>query len=147
MHLPGLINQVRYRLRLCDENDIPHGYLFLCPLRDLQGSSPSEFIYPICPAYWSLDPSGALRLGQEEAERLGFPSFTVHMFVGTDSWDDLVYAGIREYHQAKGFDPYSQDVARKLGYPLFEVGVHKTEVSDDELPNGAFCEEVTSHEP
>ncbi|KAJ7197712.1 hypothetical protein C8J57DRAFT_1029209, partial [Mycena rebaudengoi] len=66
--------------------------------------------------YWSLDPSGTERLGSEEAERLGFPSFTVRM-----SWDDLVYAGIREFHEAKGFDPYSQDVAREFGYPLYEV--------------------------
>ncbi|KAJ7231481.1 hypothetical protein C8J57DRAFT_963190, partial [Mycena rebaudengoi] len=71
--------------------------------------------------YWSLDPSGAQHLGSEEAERPGFPSFTVHMAVGAQSWDDLVYAGIREFHQAKGFDPYSQDVVWELGYPLFEV--------------------------
>ncbi|KAJ7231520.1 hypothetical protein C8J57DRAFT_1580734, partial [Mycena rebaudengoi] len=99
----------------------PHGYLFLCPLQDLQGNSPSEFRYPACPAYWSLDPSGARRLGSEEAERLGFPSFTLRMTVRTTSWDDIVYAGIREFHQAKGFDPYSQDVARELGYPLFKI--------------------------
>ncbi|KAJ7278629.1 hypothetical protein C8J57DRAFT_1221474 [Mycena rebaudengoi] len=116
----GLINCVHYRLRLSDE-DIPCGYLFLCPLQDLQGNSPSEFRYPACPAYWSLDPSGAQRLGSEEAERLGFPSFTLRMIVRTTSWDDLVYTGIREFHQAKGFDPYSQDVARELGYPLFKI--------------------------
>ncbi|KAJ7238652.1 hypothetical protein C8J57DRAFT_1193645 [Mycena rebaudengoi] len=117
----GLINSVQYTLRLADKNDIPHGYLFLCPLQDLQGNSPSEFQYPACPAYWSLDPSGAQRLGSEEAERLGFPSFTLDMTVDSRSWDDLVYAGIREFHQAKGFDPYSQDVAREYGYPLYEV--------------------------
>ncbi|KAJ7238637.1 hypothetical protein C8J57DRAFT_1023262, partial [Mycena rebaudengoi] len=71
--------------------------------------------------YWSLDTSGARRLGSEEAERLGFPSFTLRMTVRTTSWDDLVYACIREFHQAKGFDPYSQDVARELGYPLFKI--------------------------
>jgi hypothetical protein len=43
------------------------------------------------------------------------------MFVLTRLWDDFVYSGIREFHQAKGFDPYSQDVVRELGYPLFEV--------------------------
>jgi hypothetical protein len=121
MHLSGLITQVDYRLSLSDENDIPHGYLFLCPLQDLQGNSPSEFRHPACPAYWSLDPSGAQRLGSEEAERLGFPSFTLGMAAITRSWDDLVYAGIREFHQAKGFDPYSQDVARELGYPLYKL--------------------------
>ncbi|KAJ7229382.1 hypothetical protein C8J57DRAFT_1026658, partial [Mycena rebaudengoi] len=71
--------------------------------------------------YWSLDLSGTERLGSEEAERLGFPSLTLHMSVHTRSWDDSVYAGIRDFHQAKGFDPYSQDVARELGYELWEV--------------------------
>ncbi|KAJ7231549.1 hypothetical protein C8J57DRAFT_1016471, partial [Mycena rebaudengoi] len=70
---------------------------------------------------WSLDPSGAQRLGSEEAERLGFPSFTVRMTVDTRSWDDFVYAGIREFYKAKGFDPYSADVARALGYPLYRL--------------------------
>ncbi|KAJ7211459.1 hypothetical protein C8J57DRAFT_1483851 [Mycena rebaudengoi] len=143
----GFIYWVKYSLNLCEANDIPHGYLFLCPLQDLRGSCPSEFRYPACPAYWSLDPSGTQRLGSEEAERLGFPSFTLRTSIWIYSWDDLAYAGIAEFHQAKCFDPYSQDVARELGYPLFEVCVHKTEVSDDDLSNGAFCEEVASHEP
>ncbi|KAJ7231510.1 hypothetical protein C8J57DRAFT_1533586 [Mycena rebaudengoi] len=149
----GLIYSVEYQLRLSDKNDIPHGYSFLCPSQDLQGSSPSEFRYPACPAYWSLDPSGSQRLDSEEAHRLGFPSFTMDMFVLTRLWDDFVYTGIREFHQAKGFDPYSQDVVRELGYPLFEVRVPETggvpgEVQNcDEVPSGAFCEEVTSQEP
>ncbi|KAJ7231556.1 hypothetical protein C8J57DRAFT_180297 [Mycena rebaudengoi] len=117
----GVIDSVVYWLRLSNTNCIPPGYLFLCPLQDLQGNSPSEFRYPACPAYWSLDPSGAQRLGSDEAARLGFPSVTVSMIFTICSWDDHVYTGIREYHQAKGFDPYSQDVARELGYPLFEV--------------------------
>ncbi|KAJ7211440.1 hypothetical protein C8J57DRAFT_1024228, partial [Mycena rebaudengoi] len=71
--------------------------------------------------YRSLDPSGAQRLSSEEAERLGFPSFTVRMSVWTYSWDDLVYADIAKFHQGKGFDPYSQDVARELRYPLYKV--------------------------
>ncbi|KAJ7211456.1 hypothetical protein C8J57DRAFT_1733349 [Mycena rebaudengoi] len=143
----GFIYYVEYTLTVSEENDIPHGYLFLCPLQDLQGNSPLEFIYPACPAYWSLDLSGAQRLGPEEAERLGFPSFALRIAVHTTSWDDLVYAGIREFHQAKGIDPYSQDVARELGFPLYEICVHETEVPDGEMPNGAYCEEVTSHEP
>ncbi|KAJ7238602.1 hypothetical protein C8J57DRAFT_1193621 [Mycena rebaudengoi] len=115
------IDSVEYQLYLSNEDDIPAGYLFLCPLQDLQGNSPSEFRIPACLAYWSLDPSGTERLGSEEAERLGFPSFTVQIFIETRSWDDAVYAGIRKFHQAKGFDPYSQDVAREFRYPLYKV--------------------------
>ncbi|KAJ6555797.1 hypothetical protein B0H19DRAFT_1070961 [Mycena capillaripes] len=37
------------------------------------------------------------------------------------SWDTTVYAGIRQFHKAKGFDLDSQDVARSLGQPLYEL--------------------------
>ncbi|KAJ6631226.1 hypothetical protein B0H10DRAFT_1938742 [Mycena sp. CBHHK59/15] len=36
--------------------------------------------------------------------------------------DGSVYAGLRQFYQGKGFDPYSQDtVARHLGYPLYQL--------------------------
>ncbi|KAJ7107486.1 hypothetical protein C8R44DRAFT_597450, partial [Mycena epipterygia] len=68
-------------------------------------------------AYWSLDPSGAQSLTPEEADRLGFPSIKASTEVRTRSWDASVYAGLRKFHEAKGFDPDSQDVARHLGEP------------------------------
>lgn len=37
------------------------------------------------------------------------------------SWENAVYAGLRQFHEAKGFDPYSREVALELGYPLFRV--------------------------
>ncbi|KAJ6518460.1 hypothetical protein DFH09DRAFT_1331944 [Mycena vulgaris] len=37
------------------------------------------------------------------------------------SWEQIVYSGLREFQQAKGYDPHSQDVARELGYPLYQV--------------------------
>ncbi|KAJ6469706.1 hypothetical protein DFH09DRAFT_487521 [Mycena vulgaris] len=32
-----------------------------------------------------------------------------------------VYSGLRQLYQGKGFDAYSQDVARELGYPLYQM--------------------------
>ncbi|KAJ7476767.1 hypothetical protein FB451DRAFT_247299 [Mycena latifolia] len=37
------------------------------------------------------------------------------------SWDESFYSGLRQFHEAKGFDPYSQDVARHLGHQLFQL--------------------------
>ncbi|KAJ7455174.1 hypothetical protein FB451DRAFT_984505, partial [Mycena latifolia] len=71
--------------------------------------------------YWSLDPSGVERMSLEEAEQLGFPSFELEMKYQGWSWDESVYNGIRQFHQAKGFDPDSQDVALELGHPLFRL--------------------------
>jgi hypothetical protein len=36
-------------------------------------------------------------------------------------WDASFYAGLRQFHQAKGFDPNSQDVARHLGHSLYQL--------------------------
>jgi hypothetical protein len=98
----------------------PPDYLFVCPEKDLQ-TGPSSFRLPDCPAYWSLDPSGAERLGPEEATELGFPSIRLNRYICADAWDADVYAGLHQFHRSKGFDPESQDVAKHLGYPLYQL--------------------------
>ncbi|KAJ7721789.1 hypothetical protein B0H16DRAFT_1790311, partial [Mycena metata] len=95
-------------------------YLFLCPTTDFKTGS-SSFRWPECPAYWSLDPSGLDRLSTEEATQLGFPSFQLTTRVHRDSRDASVYAGLWQFHRAKGFDPESQDVARHLREPLYKI--------------------------
>ncbi|KAJ7618875.1 hypothetical protein DFH06DRAFT_85388 [Mycena polygramma] len=99
--------------------EIPTGFLFLCPTRDFR-TRPSSMGWPDCPAYWSLESSGAHPLSREEAIELGFPTLQFIAKCGGSSWDSSVYAGIRQFHQAKGFDPYSQEVARHLGYTLYQ---------------------------
>ncbi|KAJ7486418.1 hypothetical protein B0H11DRAFT_1621890, partial [Mycena galericulata] len=98
----------------------PAGYLFVCPVDGFQ-TGPTTFRWPGCPAYWSLDPSGAERLSADEAERLGFPSIKIATDVTVNSWDSSVYTGLRKFQQGKGFDPDSQDIARHLGYPLYRL--------------------------
>ncbi|KAJ7017337.1 hypothetical protein C8F04DRAFT_920109, partial [Mycena alexandri] len=71
--------------------------------------------------YWSLDPSGANRLSTEEATRRGFPAIRLTTKVFGHYWDTSVYAGLRQFHRAKGFDPDSQDIALHLGLPLFQL--------------------------
>lgn len=104
-----------------DTDCLPQGYLFLCPLGDLQALIPTSFRHPDCAAYWSLDPSGVQRLSTEEADLLGFPSTKLTMEVQGRYWDGSVYAGLREFHQSKFFDPDTEHVARELGYPLYQV--------------------------
>jgi hypothetical protein len=55
----------------------------------------------------------------EDATALGFPSLSLSTKIWGFSWDESVYAGLRQFHEAKGFDPDSQDVARHLGQPLY----------------------------
>ncbi|KAJ7806630.1 hypothetical protein B0H14DRAFT_3882295 [Mycena olivaceomarginata] len=104
------------------KENIPSGYLFLCSFMDLRAdASPIPFEVPDWAAYWSLDPTGVRRLNTGEAERLGFPSLTFNREISGFSWDGNVYAGLRQYHEAKGFDPDTQELARHLGFPLYKL--------------------------
>ncbi|KAJ7304601.1 hypothetical protein DFH08DRAFT_659856, partial [Mycena albidolilacea] len=71
--------------------------------------------------FWSLDSSGTDRLTLEEATRLGFPTFHCTTEVVGRSWDDGVYKGLREFHRGKGFNPYTQDLARDMKFPLYRL--------------------------
>jgi hypothetical protein len=64
---------------------------------------------------------GDVRLTSEEADNLGFPSITLTTTIPGYSYDASVYAGLRRFHEGKGFDPDSQDVARHLDLPLIEL--------------------------
>ncbi|KAJ7906389.1 hypothetical protein B0H13DRAFT_2506321 [Mycena leptocephala] len=57
----------------------------------------------------------------EDAASLGFPSISLYTEIHGRSWDAGVYAGLQQFHQAKGFDPDSQDVARHLEEPLYQL--------------------------
>lgn len=98
----------------------PEGYLFICPSKDLQ-TGPCSFRWPVCPAYWSLDPLGVERLSEDDAMRLGFSSVQLNTEIFGKSWNAGVYIGLRQFHQANGFDPESQDVAVHLGEQLYQL--------------------------
>ncbi|KAJ7035726.1 hypothetical protein C8F04DRAFT_1097237 [Mycena alexandri] len=101
--------------------DLPAGYLFLCPLTHLQSGTPMGFRFPECVAYWSLDPWGLQKLSVESAQSLGFPSPVLSVHLSGNRWDNAVYAGLQQFHRGKGFDPESQEVARYLDIPLYQL--------------------------
>ncbi|KAF7353276.1 hypothetical protein MSAN_01515500 [Mycena sanguinolenta] len=118
------VDYVHFSLRIADMGCIPEGYLFVCPAQHFRASiAPHAHLYqwPACPAYWSLDPSGAARLSTEDAGILGFPAIHTETVIGGDSWDGSVYQGLLRFHESKGFDPNSWEVAQQFGHPLFEV--------------------------
>ncbi|KAJ7064450.1 hypothetical protein C8F01DRAFT_768315 [Mycena amicta] len=97
-------------------DNAPHGYLFFSPTgsRRLLPKKPFQ-------NFWSLDPQGREQLSWKEARKRGFPKLMIFNDFSTFQWDASVYEEIRAMHIAKGFNPDSQDVARHLGYPLFEL--------------------------
>ncbi|KAF7353163.1 hypothetical protein MSAN_01503800 [Mycena sanguinolenta] len=124
------VDRVKFILQVvpCTDHDIPAGYLFICPPEDFHtDTEPHANLYqwPACPVYWSLDPSGADRLSTEDTKSLGFPAIHIETVIDGYSWDSGVYKGLQRFHEGKGFDPDSQEVARQLGYLLYEVSSNR----------------------
>ncbi|KAJ7732402.1 hypothetical protein B0H16DRAFT_1581240 [Mycena metata] len=124
------------------------GYLFLCPTKDFR-NRPTSFSWPDCPAYWSLEPSGLDRLSVEQATQFGFPAIELTTQVRGKSWDTSVYIGVRQFHQAKGFDPDSQDIAQQMGHPLYQLSGERDSAfahdNDDCFDDGTDEEDMSEH--
>ncbi|KAJ6484646.1 hypothetical protein C8R45DRAFT_1098802 [Mycena sanguinolenta] len=117
----AIVKRVVFQLMISESlQPIPEPYLFLCSAADFQ-MGPSLFRWSDCSAYWSLDPSGTDCLTTEGVSGLGFPSSQMLTGIHAVPWDDSVYAGVRPFQQAKGFDPYLQDAARHLNHPPYRL--------------------------
>ncbi|KAF7364404.1 hypothetical protein MSAN_01101100 [Mycena sanguinolenta] len=141
-----LVHYVKFTLAISETTqNPPNGYLFVPSPKDFE-TSPISVRWPDRPAYWSLDPSGSIPLSPEEASRLGFPSITPITQVYASSWDESVYAGIRKFDESKGFVPESQELAKELGYPLYEVCVQASHDWHDCDYSNSYSEEEYADE-
>ncbi|KAF8196379.1 hypothetical protein K438DRAFT_759377 [Mycena galopus ATCC 62051] len=108
---------VRITIKLTFEGSVaglPPGFLFLyCP--SPLNSKSTDVRNSRSIAYWALDRIGQQRLSAEEAQSLGFPEIKAEIGVHVKSWDSTTYLILRQFHQGKGFDPDSKEVARHLG--------------------------------
>ncbi|KAJ7930780.1 hypothetical protein B0H13DRAFT_1595116 [Mycena leptocephala] len=71
--------------------------------------------------YWAFDPAGLNQLTHEAAEEIGLPTPEFSMDLRVHEWDECNYDMIRDFHVAKGFDPYTRDAAIAMGYPLIDI--------------------------
>ncbi|KAF8203561.1 hypothetical protein K438DRAFT_1820434 [Mycena galopus ATCC 62051] len=110
------------------------GYLFVAPVKDFE-TGPSSFRWPDYPIFWSLDSSGSERLSTGEATNLGFPALQLNTRIRGKFWDADIYAGLRQFHRGKGFNPISEEVAQHVGDQLYSI----SRVTD--LPVGQEDEE------
>ncbi|KAJ7618662.1 hypothetical protein FB45DRAFT_170161 [Roridomyces roridus] len=108
--------------------NLPTGYLLLCPEGTFTVDRRGHYTIPDCPAYWSLDPSGAARLMAEEASKLGFPDLQLELKTAGACWSEDLYTAVCQFYAAKGYGPEGLDVARELGYPIFELACTKQEL-------------------
>ncbi|KAJ6463005.1 hypothetical protein C8R45DRAFT_1108067 [Mycena sanguinolenta] len=68
--------------------------------------------------------------------------------IGGYSWDASVYAGLRQFHQAKGFNSESQDIALYLGHKPYQFSVPFAHIDDEfaDNPSGEDIGRVASEE-
>ncbi|KAJ7697784.1 hypothetical protein B0H16DRAFT_818570 [Mycena metata] len=133
-----MVSAVRYWVKISEPRDTtPPCYLFLCPLGHLRPDTHSGTFNWL--AYWSFDPTGFQRLSADEARVGGLPTIEVGKEVDGIWWDSTVYDGIRQFHEAKGFDPDTQDVAEYLGYPLFKLSSERDEKDNSSNENEDHC--------
>jgi hypothetical protein len=100
-------------------------YLFLFPASLAQDTSDGHLAVRL-PAenetyYWSFDCDGSTKLPPHSIEELGLPQVAFQADAYGRRWDRKIYDTIANFHHTKGFDPYSQDVAIELGYPLLNI--------------------------
>jgi len=118
------VDEIRFMLHLGEW--LPDGYVFLCPLENLREQASSPFNLSTDQAYWCVDPSGASKFSLEDTASRGFPPPELELQVDVRIWKEgRVYRALRQFHQAKGFDPESQGVATHLGYPLYHVSTQR----------------------
>ncbi|KAJ7111338.1 hypothetical protein C8R44DRAFT_799332 [Mycena epipterygia] len=136
-----VINEIEYSISFTHKAGTlsPPGYFFVCPKAHLQAAD-GRFSKPADPAYWALDELGAEPINAVQAELLGFPSFAFGVHATGHYWPSSAYEGLRDFHRGKGFNSESQDVARHLGYSLWEVApdyqpmfAHIDEMNDTEM--------------
>ncbi|KAJ7723909.1 hypothetical protein B0H16DRAFT_1737003 [Mycena metata] len=123
-----LVDEVDFTIVISSPTEVvPPGFLFLCP---------EEFFS------WqgvSNKPAEDQSNGPSEAASLGFPAIQRITKSYGPSWPTSVYAGLRQFHEAKGFDPESQGIARDLRKRLYQLS-HETN------PSFAHVEELSRAE-
>ncbi|KAK1227725.1 hypothetical protein PQX77_009276 [Marasmius sp. AFHP31] len=127
----------------CDYRFDPPYYLFILPPPQLPDKAPDVASWIQAPAessyYWSADPDGKSRMSKAHYMALGLPCFdkSISRSIGPRVWKAEIYDLVRQWQEAKGYDPTTTDFVRSMGYPIVEIlpqdiNCFDTYVEDDE---------------
>ncbi|KAK7013002.1 hypothetical protein R3P38DRAFT_1514587 [Favolaschia claudopus] len=106
--------------------------LSLPPLSAFLTPDGTHLQYPTEQPCW-FDPVRNEPLSMDKAEMLGLPAIELTIDVTSVYIDKSTLQQLREFHQGKGFDPDSQEIAKHLGYALYYFGN-----TGDPLPEPRF---------
>ncbi|KAJ7107547.1 hypothetical protein C8R44DRAFT_858016 [Mycena epipterygia] len=97
-------------------------HLFVCPPDVRQQNGRCTLALPESEHYyWALDSAGKNRLSQNECDHFGLPRLLFRLRPWATFWQPYHYNAIRDFHQAKGFDPDGLDVTHLLALPVVQV--------------------------
>ncbi|KAF7332775.1 hypothetical protein MKEN_00161200 [Mycena kentingensis (nom. inval.)] len=96
--------------------EMPTAFLFLAPPDTV--FLPTTNIQRL--AYWSLRADGEERLTARQAERLQLPPIQIEASIRGERYSEQNYEEVRAVHEARGFNPYTCEIANSLGYPLLD---------------------------
>ncbi|KAK1230809.1 hypothetical protein PQX77_006081 [Marasmius sp. AFHP31] len=108
-----------------DYRSDPPYYLFVQPPPQLPDTTPDLVSWTQAPAeslyYWSVDPDGNSRMSKAHYMTLGLPCFRNFANQPHVGWKAEIYDLVRQWQEAKGFDPTTTVFARSMGYPIVEI--------------------------
>ncbi|KAK6966768.1 hypothetical protein R3P38DRAFT_3152229 [Favolaschia claudopus] len=100
---------------------ISEAILFIPPRSAFLTPDGTRLQYPAEQPYW-FDTWHQESLSADKAERLGLPVIELSIDFESVYLDKSTLELIRAFHQGKGFDPDSQNIAKHLGHPLYYFG-------------------------
>ncbi|KAJ8079959.1 hypothetical protein PM082_016784 [Marasmius tenuissimus] len=126
----------------------PPCYLFVLPPPRLPDTTPDVASWLQAPAeslyYWSLDPNGDSVMPETQRVALGLPLYYQNVIpLELGQWKAEVYDLVRQWQEAKGFDPATTDFARSMGYPIVEI----LPQDDDRFESKVEVDEDANTEP
>ncbi|KAK1227728.1 hypothetical protein PQX77_009281 [Marasmius sp. AFHP31] len=128
----------------------PPYYLFVLPPPQLPDTTPDVVSWMQAPAeslyYWSVDPDGNSRMPEAHRTALGLPCFQNYADP-PHGWKVEIYDLVRQWQEAKGFDPTTTDFARSLGYPIIEILPQDNDRFETFVENGESSGPKREQEP
>jgi hypothetical protein len=117
-----LVMDAKFQHVLRSEGTLAQAHIFLCPISVRHEGLRIGLEFPESDYfYWSLDSAGNSRMTLAECDSIGLPRLGFRFLATTKFWHEYHYNAVREFSEARGFNPHSSEVARLLGLPLVEI--------------------------
>ncbi|KAF9265341.1 hypothetical protein L218DRAFT_957524 [Marasmius fiardii PR-910] len=118
-------------------------YLFLHPIHRFPALEPMSCVSVHS---WSSDKNGETCFSNDCCEHLGLPTEFVVMLAAAHKicWPTETYQTIHKWQVERGFDPYTTDFARYLGYQTYRA-IQTELVELEEVDTGEFFSLSETH--